>query len=145
MPFDMNIRLATDVNEISWEELARVYELAPLGAKRAPEKLELAFRNSLLKVFVFDGARLVGAGRALSDGVWRASIYDVAVLPEYQGKGIGSRIIRHLIQHAGVDVITLYAAPGKEAFYERFGFRKMKTAMAIMPDPEERKERGFIE
>lgn len=141
----MDIRLSTDANEISWEELARVYELAPLGTKRAPEKLELAFRNSLLKVFAFDGDRLVGAGRALSDGVWRAAIYDVAVLPAYQGKGIGSRILRHLVQNAKVDVIMLYAAPGKEAFYERFGFRKMKTAMAIMPDPEDRKKRGFIE
>lgn len=143
--FDMDIRLSTDTNEISWEELARLYGRALLGKKRAPEKIELAFRNSLLKVFLFDGGRLVGAGRALSDGVWRAAIYDVAVLPEYQGKGIGSRIIRYLIQHAGVEVITLYAASGKEAFYERFGFRKMKTAMAIMPNPEDRKERGFIE
>ena len=122
-----------------------MYELAPLGPKRAPERLELAFGNSLLKVFVFDGGRLIGAGRALSDGVWRAALYDVAVLPEYQGKGIGSRIIRHLIQQADVDVITLYAAPGKEAFYERFGFRRMKTAMAIMRNPEERKKSGFIE
>ena len=141
----MDIRLSTNTEKISWEELARLYELAPLGTKRAPDKLERAFRNSLLKVFAFDGGRLVAAGRALSDGVWRAAIYDVAVLPEYQGKGIGSRIIRHLVQHAGVDVITLYASPGKEAYYERFGFRKMKTAMAIMPDPEVRKKRGFIE
>ena len=122
-----------------------LYELAPLGKRRQPEKLELAFRNSLLKVFVHDGGRLVGAGRALSDGVWRAAIYDVAVLPDYQGKGIGSEIIRRLVEHADVEIITLYAAPGKGPFYERFGFRKMKTAMAIMPNPEERKALGFIE
>jgi ribosomal protein S18 acetylase RimI-like enzyme len=141
----MNIHLSTGSANISWVELARLYELAPLGKKRDPEKLEIAFRNSLLKVFAFHDTKLVGAGRALSDGVWRAAIYDVAVLPEYQGKGIGSMIIRHLIQSANVDVVMLYAAPGKEAFYERFGFRKMKTAMAIMPNPEERREKGFIE
>ena len=56
--------------------------------------------------------------------MWRAAIYDVAVLLEYQGRGIGSMIIRHLVESAKVDVIMLYAAPGKEAFYERFGFRK---------------------
>jgi ribosomal protein S18 acetylase RimI-like enzyme len=140
-----DIRLSGDTSDVSWMELARLFELAPLGAKRAPEKLALAFRNSPLKVFAFDGARLVGAGRALSDGVWRAVLYDVAVLPEYQGRGIGSRIIRDLIRRADVDVVMLYAAPGREAFYERFGFRKMKTAMAIMPDPEDRKARGFIE
>jgi len=141
----MDIRLSNDTNDISWEELARVYELAGLGKIRVPDKIELAFRNSLLKVFAFEENRLVGAGRALSDGVWRAAIYDVAVLPEYQSLGIGSRIIEYLVQNACVDVITLYAAPGKEAFYEQFGFRKMKTAMAIMPNPVERRESGFIE
>lgn len=141
----MDIRFSTATDGIDWQALAILYERAPLGPKRTPEKLRVAFENSLLKVFAFDGVRLVGAGRALSDGVWRAAIYDVAVLPEYQGKGIGGKIIEWLIKNVGVDVITLYAAPGKEAFYQRFGFRRMKTAMAIMPDPEERKARGFIE
>lgn len=141
----MAIELTTDIDAISWHELAELLVRAPLGARRAPELLERAFRNSGLSVFAFDGTTLVGAGRALSDGVWRAALYDVAVLPEYQGRGIGSAIIRHLIDAAGVDVITLYAAPGREAFYERFGFRRMKTAMAIMPDPEVRAARGFIE
>lgn len=141
----MEIRLSTNIDSISWEELACVFELAPLGKKRDPGKLETAFRNSPLRVFAFHGTKLVGAGRALSDGVWRAAIYDVAVLPEYQGKGIGSRIIRHLIQAAKVDVVMLYAAPGKEAYYKRFGFQKMKTAMAIFPSEDEAKKMGLLE
>ena len=141
----MEIILSTNTDGISWEELARVFELAPLGKKRDPEKLEVAFRNSLLTVFAFHGSKLVGAGRALSDGVWRAAIYDVAVLPEYQGKGIGSKIIQHLIQAANVDVVMLYSVPSKEAYYERFGFQKMKTAMAIFPSQDEAKKKGLIE
>ncbi len=141
----MEISLATDVDRISWEELARLFELAPLGKKRDPEKLAMAFRNSLLTVFAFDGTKLVGAGRALSDGVWRAAIFDVAVLPEYQGKGIGSAIIRRLVDSAHAEVIILYAEPGKEGFYERFGFRKMTTAMAITPSEDEARKRGLIE
>lgn len=141
----MEISLSTDIDHVSWEELARLFELAPLGKKRDPDKLEIAFRNSMLRVFAFHGKTLVGAGRALSDGVWRAAIYDVAVLPAYQGQGIGSRIIRHLIDAAKVDVIMLYAAPGKSEFYGRFGFRKMATAMAIMPNEDEARKRGLIE
>ena len=141
----MKITLSTDIDTISWKELASVFELAPLGKKRDSGKLETAFRNSQLSVFVFDGMELVGAGRALSDGVWRAAIYDVALLPEYQGKGLGSQIIRHLIQAANVDLVMLFAAPGKEAFYEQFGFRKMKTAMAIMPNEDDARKRGLIE
>ncbi len=141
----MEIDLSTDIDRISWQELARLFELAPLGKKREPEQLEIAFRNSMLKVFAFQGEKLIGAGRALSDGVWRAAIYDVAVFPEYQGRGIGSMIVRHLIDSAKVDVIMLYAAPGKSEFYERFGFRKMVTAMAIMPSEDEARKRGLIE
>jgi len=141
----MEICLSEAIDAISWEELARVFDLAPLGAKRDPKKLETAFRNSLLRVFAFHASTLVGTGRALSDGVWRAAIYDVAVLPEYQGQGIGSSIIQYLIEAANVDVVMLYAAPGKEAFYEKFGFRKMTTAMAIMPSEAEARKRGLIE
>jgi ribosomal protein S18 acetylase RimI-like enzyme len=141
----MDIQLSADTKGVSWVELARVFELAPLGRKRDPEKVELAFRNSQLKVFAFEQNTLIGAGRALSDGVWRAAIYDVAVLPEYQGKGIGSIIIQHLLEAANVDVIMLYVPPGKEAFYERFGFKKMSTAMAVMPDLEERRKQGYLE
>ena len=141
----VDISLSTNIDGISWGELARVFELAPLGKKRDPASLEVAFRNSLQRVFAFDGSVLVGAGRALSDGVWRAAIYDVAVLPEYQGKGIGSRIIQHLVQNAKVDVVMLYSVPGKEKFYEQFGFRKMKTAMVITPNEDEARIRGLIE
>lgn len=141
----MDIQLSADTKGVSWVELARVLELAPLGRKRDPEKVELAFQNSQLKVFAFEQNKLIGAGRALSDGVWRAAIYDVAVLPQYQRKGIGSIILQHLIEAANVEVIMLYVAPGKEAFYERFGFKKMNTAMAVMPDLEERREQGYIE
>ncbi len=141
----MKVRFSSEITGISWEEVARLFELAPLGKKRDPDRIETAFRNSMLRVFAFADTRLVGVGRALSDGVWRAAIDDVAVLPEYQGQGIGSGIIRQLIQAADVDVVMLHAAPGKEAFYERFGFRKMKTAMAIMQFPEERQKSGFIE
>jgi ribosomal protein S18 acetylase RimI-like enzyme len=142
---NIEIQLSSDISEISWIELARLYELAPLGKKRDPKKLETAFRNSQLRVFAFHDAKLIGAGRALSDSVWRAAIYDVAVLPEYQGKGIGSMITRHLIESANVDLVMLFAAPGKEDFYKKFGFSKMTTAMAIMPDEGDARKRGLIE
>lgn len=145
MALVMEFSLSTDIESISWKELACLFELAPLGKRREPEILEVAFRNSQLSVFAFHGAKLVGTGRALSDGVWRAAIYDVAVLPECQGKGLGSKIMRHLINAAKVDIVMLYSVPGKEKFYEQFGFRKMATTMAIVPNEEEARKRGLIE
>jgi hypothetical protein len=40
--------------------------------------------------------------------------------------------------------IILYAVPGKEPFYRRFGFRRMLTAMAIFPDLQDAIARGYV-
>jgi hypothetical protein len=45
---------------------------------------------------------------------------------------------------AGHKKIILYSVPGREAFYESFGFRRMTTAMAIFEDPESAFARGYI-
>lgn len=46
---------------------------------------------------------------------------------------------------AGHRKILLYAVPGKESFYASFGFRRMKTAMAIFQNPEDACQRGYVE
>ena len=140
----MDVRLSDDVDRISWEELARVIELAPLG-QRDIKKLETAFRNSQMRCFAYHDGKLIGAGRGISDGALRAAIYDMVVLPEYQGKGVGTMIMNYLLERANAEIVMLFANPGKEPFYYRFGFRKMKTAMAIMDNPELRREKGLIE
>jgi len=140
----MDIELSDDVDNISWQELADVIEAAPLG-KRDLDRLETAFRNSEMRCFAYHDGRLIGAGRGISDGALRAAIYDMVVLPEYQGKGIGTMIMKNLIEKANAEIIMLFANPGKEPFYTRFGFRKMKTAMAIMDAPEYRRQQGLIE
>lgn len=119
---------------IDWDELSALYRAAPLGDK-TPAWLRTAFGNSMFRVFARDGAALVGAGRALADGVDCAYVCDVAVMPSHQGRGLGAQIVRRLVERAhGHRKIILYAVPGKEAFYRRFGFRRMTTAMAIFSD-----------
>jgi ribosomal protein S18 acetylase RimI-like enzyme len=58
------------------------------------------------------------------------------------GKEITARLLRLA---AGHRKIILYAAPGKEGFYKRVGFRRMKTAMAIFPNPDAAMARGYLE
>lgn len=140
----MDIQLSDNVDKIIWRELADVIEAAPLG-RRDLIKLEIAFRNSEMRCFAYHHEKLVGAGRGISDGALRAAIYDVVVLPQYQGKGIGTMIMEYLLERANAEIIMLFANPGKEPFYGRIGFRKMKTAMAIMDDPELLRAKGLIE
>jgi len=119
---------------MNWEELSTLYKIAPLGDKKADD-LQRAFGNSMYKCFVFDGSKLVGAGRALADGVDCSYICDVAVHPEYQGTGFGKRIVKKLMSlSADHKKIILYANPGKEGFYKKLGFKRLNTAMAIFQD-----------
>lgn len=110
-----------------------------------PHVHQKAFENSHTTVFVYQGERMVGFGRALSDGAYQAAVYDVAVVPDLQGQGIGRAIMEAIRERVPQCIIILYAAPGKEAFYRKLGGRKMKTGMAFFTKPEEMARRGFTD
>lgn len=129
--------------DIDWHELAELYRVAPL-ARKEPERLRIAFANSMFKRFAFEDGKLVAAGRVLSDGIDVAYLCDVALLPSHQGRGLGKRIVADLLaQVRDHNKIILYAAPGKEGFYAALGFRRMATAMAIFEDPAAAVQRGY--
>lgn len=105
----------------------------------------MAFGNSRYVCFAREDARLVGVGRALADGIDCSYVCDVAVHPSHQGTGLGKAIVEHLVEASrGHRKILLYAVPGKEAFYRKFGFLRMRTAMAIFPDAAEAIARGYV-
>jgi ribosomal protein S18 acetylase RimI-like enzyme len=130
--------------DVDWDELSAMYKAAPLGNK-SPQWLRTAFSNSMFRWFAYDGERLVGAGRALADGVDCSYICDVAILPSHQGQGLGKEIITRLVaQSRGHRKIILYSVPGKEAFYRKMGFRRMTTAMAIFEDEDAALRNGYV-
>jgi ribosomal protein S18 acetylase RimI-like enzyme len=135
----------TDTLElVDWEELSALYKVAPLGDK-PPANLKIVFSNSRYRCFVSEHGRIVGVGRALADGVDTSYICDIAVLPEYQGTGLGKQIVARLVELSrGHKKIILYAVPGKEPFYRKFGFKRMRTAMAIFDDQALAQERGYV-
>ncbi|MBA2674695.1 GNAT family N-acetyltransferase [Ramlibacter sp.] len=129
---------------VDWNELAAMYRIA-MGNK-LPDDLRRTFGNSMFRCFVRDGGKLVGAGRALADGVDCSYICDVAVLPSHQGTGLGKEIVQRLVDASrGHRKIILYAVPGKEGFYRKFGFRRMRTAMGIFGDEADAVRRGYID
>lgn len=135
---------SSDLATMDWDELSRLYLVAPLGNKR-PADLEAVFGRSMFRLFVRDGGRLVGAGRALADGIDCSYICDIAVHPDHQGTGVGKEIVARLVELSrGHRKIILYAVPGREPFYAKFGFRRMATAMAIFADQRQAFENGYL-
>ena len=132
------------IDGLDWNELAALYAAAPLGTK-SPSGLKTAFTNSMFKCFVYDEQQLVGVGRALADGVDCSYICDIAVSPGHQGTGLGKQVVSNLVEmSSGHKKIILYAVPGKEPFYSKFGFMRMKTAMAIFENQQQQVERGYL-
>jgi len=139
-----NYTLVFDTTGINWVVLAELFERAPLG-KRDPEQLRRAFEKSYLTCFAFDRKKLVGSGRMISDGEYYANIYDVVVLPEYQGKGVGRKIMDALLEKQKLEFILLTSTVGKEPFYRKLGFRHHKTAMAMYRGTKTSRAEDYLE
>jgi ribosomal protein S18 acetylase RimI-like enzyme len=144
-PHDGSAAWNAESEFVRWDELSNLYRVAPLGEKKAAD-LQVAFSNSRYRCFVCSGALLVGAGRALADGIDCSYICDVAVHPDFQGAGLGKRIVNQLKQlSAGHKKIILYANPGKEGLYRKLGFRRMRTAMAIFQNQDHAIKTGLLD
>ena len=123
------VQFTFTADNVDWREAAALIERSGLGS-RQPEALEHAFRGSQLTCFVWDDDALIGLGRALSDGVEQSAVYDVCLLDDYQGHGLGKRLMDEIMARLDTPTVLLWSALGKEGFYERFGFRRMCTVMA---------------
>lgn len=140
----MNLKIKLGTKDINWQAVVELLKETGMGYRTA-DVHRRAFENSHTVVFVFDNDLLVGFGRAISDGEYQAALYDIAVSLDYQGLGIGKIILQNIINHIPNCNFILYASPGKEKFYEREGFKKMKTGMARFVNEVRMKEKGFIE
>jgi GNAT superfamily N-acetyltransferase len=88
-------------------------------------ELMQALHASWYVLSAYEAEKLVGFGRLVSDGLLHAMIYELIVLPGYQGQGIGEKILERLVEkckESGVRDIQLFCAAGKREFYEKRGF-----------------------
>lgn len=126
----MSIRILNHFEEDKLHEIKEVYHSVG-WTKHTNEVISKLFhRSDVVSIAFFEG-RIVGVGRALTDGVFNATIYDVVVHMDYQRKGIASYIMRDLLnQLKDVSCVLLISTTGNEPFYRKHGMKNLKTAMA---------------
>ncbi|MBU3098546.1 MULTISPECIES: GNAT family N-acetyltransferase [Clostridium] len=122
---------------IEWSQLFSLYEKVGM-LKRFIEskefnKIQSAFQVSYKVVTAWEENTLVGSCRMLSDGICYGAVFDVAVLPECQKKGIGKGLMRLLLNGEEHMTIHLTSTFGNEGFYKKLGFKKHKTAYSKYP------------
>src|SRR5579863_2747044 len=106
------------------DSILGLYRYAPWAKGRNRDDIQIMLEQSDLVVSVWDHDRLVGFGRALTDRVYRANLYDIVVHPDYRRQGLGRSIVEFLLTPpllAKVPVVSLFTRD-KEDFYKKLGF-----------------------
>jgi N-acetylglutamate synthase-like GNAT family acetyltransferase len=99
------------------------------GEGRSISDLRLMLRHSAAVVSVWQKRELIGFGRATSDFIYRAVLWDVVVVKSFQGMGVGKTIVQKLLRHHALNkvekiyLMTTY----QRGFYEQMGFEHQSS------------------
>lgn len=127
--------MPVEERSLDYEQLQALFQVAAFWARdRQIDDLKTAVVHSCPVASVWDGDRLIGFARATSDGVYRATIWDVVVHPDYQGAGLGRKLVETVLMHPHVNrVERVYLMTTKQqAFYERIGFQENPTTTMVL-------------
>lgn len=120
--------LTVKYDELTAEQFIELWQTV-WGEGPAYEQTELALNNTLFRVSVCDGEKVVAMARMLGDMGLDYYIKDVVVRPEYQHRGIGRMMINELMKFIndngikGTNIfVELCAMPDKIPFYQKLGF-----------------------
>jgi GNAT superfamily N-acetyltransferase len=126
-----------DLSEIDWAYMVTMYYKVNWRTRIANE-LEAAFRKSTWTLFVYFEDQIIAFGRTVDDGRYYAQLADIIVDPDFQGNGLGKKIVTMLNEKLeNYHFVTLTAAPGKADFYQSIGWRKQTTAFIWPQGPKQ--------
>lgn len=130
-----HIQFCADKSKVDFSQLQHLLVKTAFWARsRNIDDLELAIANSNPVVTIWDGERLIGFARATSDGVYRAAIWDVVVDPDYQGVGLGRKLVQTVLSHPLVSKVerVYLTTTHQQSFYERIGFERNETTTMVL-------------
>ena len=119
-------------------DLNQLQALLKVGAfwakERSIEDLSVAVANSSPVVSVWDGERLIGFARAISDGIYRATIWDVVIHPDYRGAGLGRKLVETVLSHPRMSRVerVYLMTTHQQRFYERIGFECNSSTTMVL-------------
>lgn len=134
MTTDLQTQFRDDYSEEWIDQILAIHNKTEMKRGEKNKKLiSDAFQASFAVSTAWIGDRLIACGRMISDGQMYSGIFDVVVDPEFQKKGLGRQIMQRLIGKAPHTCIHLTSTFGNETFYQKIGFKKHRTALALYP------------
>jgi len=138
-------KINPDLSQIDWVYICELFDKVNWRT-RLPEEIEKAFSASTWTLFVYKEEQLIAFGRTIDDGRYYAMLGDIVVDPDFQGNGLGKKIVNTLNgQLENYHFVTLTAAPGKESFYKSLGWKKQTTAFIWPQGPKQLRQHTEVE
>ncbi|ACB50279.1 hypothetical protein cce_0928 [Crocosphaera subtropica ATCC 51142] len=123
----MSYTIIEQFNAAQIEDLYELYQLSWWGNEREIPDIKIMLENSDISLGICEkeSKKLVGFTRILTDYIYRAVIWDVMVAPNHQKQGLGSQLIKEILNHSklkNVETFMLVCLPEMIPFYEKLGF-----------------------
>lgn len=140
----MMIRYDDSLEDISADDLTGFFAGWP--DPPSPEAHLRLLRGSGRVVLAIDDStgHVVGFITAITDGVLSAYIPLLEVLPQYQGRGIGTELVRRMLGVLDLYMVDVVCDPDVVPFYERFGMIPGTAMMSRRNDRQSGHERGLV-
>ena len=117
---------------ISTEQFIELLQHTSLGERRPLNEIEriaAMLKNANLLITAWDGEKLVGVARSVTDFAYCCYLSDLAVHQNYQKQGIGKKLIAETqnVLHPAAKIILL-SAPTATEYYPHIGFTQHQSA-----------------
>jgi ribosomal protein S18 acetylase RimI-like enzyme len=128
----MTITYKNEINGIDWQQMKSVLNEDDFDNGRSPEQLKASFTNSYAISIAYDGDKIIGTARVLSDGVCNAYIIDVWTYTPYRRRGIARHMMQELMNRLEGQHIYLFTEENTKPFYETLGFQEQGVGLSIV-------------
>jgi GNAT superfamily N-acetyltransferase len=118
-------------NQIDLDAMIDLYVDSTLGARRPVDdrdRMAKMLANANLVITAWDGDKLVGIARSVTDFAYATYLSDLAVRRSYQKQGIGKELMRRTQAAAPQASVILLAAPAAREYYPHVGFTRHESA-----------------
>jgi ribosomal protein S18 acetylase RimI-like enzyme len=130
-----NVQFCDDASAVDFQQLQTLFECSAFwAAERNIDDMRIAIEHSNPVITAWDHDRLIGFARANSDGIFRATIWDVVIHCDYQGLGLGRKLVETLIGHPIMNRVerVYLMTTNQQKFYERIGFVENSTTTMLL-------------
>ena len=126
------MEIIENLNDELISQLSSIYEQTWFTQSRNVEDIKKMLLNSYLTLGFVKAGELIGFCRVISDGVYKAFLFDIIVKDKYQNQGFGRIIMDKVLNHnrlINVQHIELYCPEKITPFYKKLGFQNRTSLL----------------